>query len=267
MPTHDRASPCPGPTVLGRKDPAGVRALLEGTATRWYHLALLESWLRSYLPEELFDSADGTLCPGSDPRVASRTQINPGHLGAVSGLINDQPAVVVPGGGFEVGGSLTGSATSTVVYGVSGTSYRYARFVSAVSRRQDAAVESWTVSSDVYSWSCRQRGAGRNPVTDCGNGTQQYTRGRVGVPAPADPRAYSVVLPLSYYARVIDSRGRPLANPYRTSTGHWLLQAQAQYHGWIWTVEWTVGNVGMGRVAGSSFIGVSRIVLTDGPFN
>lgn len=112
-----------------------------------------------------------------------------------------------------------------------------------------------------------QRGAVRVPVTDCGNGIQQYTRGIVQVPAPADPRAYTVGVPISYWARVVDSRGRPPANPYQRSTGHWILRTQTQYHGWLWTVEWTVGNIGVGRVAGSSFINGNRMVLAAGPFN
>lgn len=218
---------------------------------------LVRPWLRG---------TDG----GWDQFTLCCTQINPSRLGSVTGLLNGHPAVVVPGGGSEITGlRVTGSATSSIVYGVSGTSYRYARFASAVSRGQqlDPDLDNWEVSSDVYSWTCRQRGAGRNPVLDCGNGIHQYTRGQAQVSPPADPRAYAVVVPLSYYARVVDSRGRPLANPYRRSTGHWLLRAQFQYHGWLWTVQWTVGNVGVGRVAGSSFIGGSRIVLTDGPFN
>jgi hypothetical protein len=206
---------------------------------------------------------------GWDQFTLCCTQVNPGRLGTVTGLLNDHPATVVPGGGSEVTGSVvSGSGTAAVVYGVSGSTYRYARFLSGISRgrRSDPDLDIWAVSSDVYSWTCRQRGASRNPVADCGNGIHQYTRGDADVAPPADPRAYAVVLPISYWARVVDSRGRPLANPYRRSGGHWLLRAQAQYRGWLWTVEWTVGNVGVGRVAGSSFVGGSRIVVTDGPF-
>lgn len=218
---------------------------------------LIKPWLRGN---------DG----GWDQFTLCCTQINPGRLGSVSGLLNDHPAVVVPGGGTEIVGlRVSGGATSAVVYGISGPYYRYARFVSGTSRghQSDPELNPWTVSSDVYSWACQQRGARRDPATDCGNGVHQYTRGQADVTPPADPRAYAVVLPINYYARVVDSRGRPLANPYRRSTGHWLLRAQAQYHGWLWTVEWTVAGVGVGRVAGSSFISGSRIVLTDGPFN
>ena len=207
---------------------------------------------------------------GWDHFTSCCSQINPAGLGTVTGLLNNHPGVVVPGGGSSVLGQTDGGGTAAVVYSVSGASYRYARFLSKVSRNQaltEPTVVDWAVSSDVYSYSCLQRGATRSPVTDCGNGIHQYTRGAVRVPVPADQRAYAVVAPINYWARVVDSRGRPLANPYRRSTGHWLLRAQAQYHGWLWTVEWTVGNVGVGRVAGSSFISGSRIVLTDGPFN
>jgi hypothetical protein len=202
------------------------------------------------------------------------TGINLPEAGTMTGLLNDHPATVVPSGGGGDGFDTTGSGTASVVYGVSGANYRYARFASSVSRGLENSADpdsllTWSVSSDVWSWSsCRQRGATRVPATDCGNGIQQYTRGRLGpTPRPANPLVYAVSLPISYWARTVDARGRPLANPYRTSTGHWVLRAQAAYHGWLWTVEWTVGNVGVGRVAGSSFISGDRIVITTGPFN
>jgi hypothetical protein len=202
------------------------------------------------------------------------TGINLPGAGTVTGLLNGHPATVVPSGGTSRSGDLTGAASASVVYGVSGASYRYARFASAVSRTLEDATDPdgsaliWTVSSDVWSWSsCRQRGATRVPATDCGNGIQQFTRGLSRTPRPANPQSYTVALPINYWARVVDSRGRPLANPYRTSTGHWILRTQAAYHGWLWTVEWTVGNVGVGRVAASSYISGDRIVLTTGPFN
>jgi hypothetical protein len=206
---------------------------------------------------------------GWDRYTICCTQLNPGRLGSVTGLLDDRSAVVAPGGGSGVDGSLAGTGTSTVVYGVSGRSYRLIRYRSSVSRMQlaDPAAFSWQVSSDVYSWSCLQRGTSRNPAADCGTGTHQYTRGQLGVPAPGNPLAYSVRVPISYRARVVDSLGRPLAVPYTSSAGHWLLRAQAQFHGWLWTVEWSVGRVAAARVAGSSFVSGDRIVLTDGPFN
>lgn len=201
------------------------------------------------------------------------TGINLPAAGTLTGSLNDHPAAVVPAGGTGIAAGVDGSATASVVYAVSGASYRYARFASLVSvdRENNADPASalvWTVSSDVWSWpACRQRGATRVPATDCGNGTQQYTRGRLGpTPRPANPQAYEVALPISYWARTVDSRARPLANPYKTSTGHWILRTQAAYHGWLWTVEWSVGNVGIGRVAGSSYISGDRIVLTTSPF-
>ena len=97
-------------------------------------------------------------------------------------------------------------------------------------------------------FACTQRGSTRNPLVDCGNGTHRFTRGSTQVPTVDWDAGYAVSLPISDYARVVDIHGRPLGQPYRTSTGHWTLNAQPQYHGWLWTVEWDItGVAGPGR--------------------
>jgi hypothetical protein len=199
--------------------------------------------------------------------------INPDRLGSVSGLLNDKTAVVVPDGGTaDLNEAVSGVGTSAVVYGVSGRAYRYAKFASDVQREReflDTGIvdELWSVSSDVFTWSCTQRGASRNPVADCGNGTQQYTRAFAKIEPTPNPAAYAITLPVNYSARTVDSRGRPLSTPYKRATGHWTLRMQAQYTGWTWTVEWSVGGIGVGRVAGSSFKTATHVVLTDGPLS
>lgn len=194
---------------------------------------------------------------------------NPAQRATISGLLGTHPAAVVPLA-FSSIGDAGASAASTVVYAVSGLSYRLTRVASRAERIDEVgepALTLWSVGSDVTSYTCRQRGPTRDPQRDCGTGTHQYTRGQVQTPTGNWASGFSVVLPIRYGIRSVDAKGRPLTVPWRTSTGHWTLTAEPRYHGWLWTTEWSVSGIASGRVAGSAFIrGGSEIVLTDGPF-
>jgi hypothetical protein len=160
-------------------------------------------------------------------------ELNPGQRATLSGALNDKAAVVAPwglsDGDHDYGYHIVGAGSSTVVFDVSGRSYRRAVLKSTVSRSADTTVQpaqtKWEVASDLYAFACTQRGSTRNPLVDCGNGTHQFTRGSAQVPTADWDAAYTVSLPISYYARVVDIHGRPLGQPYRTSTGHWTLNA------------------------------------------
>ncbi len=202
-------------------------------------------------------------------------ELNPGQRATLSGALNDKAAVVAPwglsDGDHDYGYHIVGAGSSTVVFDVSGRSYRRAVLKSTVSRSADTTVQpaqtKWEVASDLYAFACAQRGSTRNPLVDCGNGTHQFTRGSTQVATADWDAAYTVSLPISYYARVVDIHGRPLGQPYRTSTGHWTLNAERQYHGWLWTVEWDITGVAAARATGSVFASGLRQILTNGPFN
>lgn len=202
-------------------------------------------------------------------------ELNQGDAGRLSGTLNDKAAVVVPAGvslqNYEQSYSVIGFGSATVIFNVSGSSYRRAVLKSTVSRSADLTVQPaqtrWEVDSDLYAFACTQRGSTRNPLVDCGNGTHQFTRGSAQLPTADWQTAYTVTLPINYYARAVDIHGRPLGTPYRTSTGHWTLNAQPQYHGWLWTVDWDITGVAAARATGSVFASGLRQIFTDGPFN
>lgn len=190
----------------------------------------------------------------------------------ISGLLGGWPAAVVPQANTGIGtDAVDASGASTYTYAGSGGTYRLIRVRSKVGREAEDAAQpattpyTWTVASDVFTYTCRQRAATRDPLRDCGTGTQQYTRGRLVTPNSTLTSAFRVVVPIDYFVRSVDNKGRPLTTP-RTSTGHWTLTATPSYHGWLWTTEWNVNGVGFGRVAGSAFRSGQQIVLTDGPF-
>jgi hypothetical protein len=196
------------------------------------------------------------------------SEVNPNHRASVSGTLNDKPATVVPGGSEDSGG-IVGTGSSTVIYNISGTSYRLARLLSKVTRTNllnQVGATDWLVNSDLYAYACSQRGSTRVPAVDCGTGTHQFTRGHAEVAMSEGDTVYTIAVPINYYVRSVDFLGRPLGTPYRSSTGHWTLNAERQYQGWLWTVEWSVNGVATARIAGSSFSSGSHITLTDGPF-
>jgi hypothetical protein len=194
---------------------------------------------------------------------------NEGHAASVSGLLGSRTARVVPTGSTSIE-EAAGRATSSIVYDVSGRNYRYVRYDALVSRQDetgDPAMTDWTVQSDVFTHTCHQHGATRNHVVDCSNGTQRYTRGSLQIPTTPITNTIAVTVPITYASRPVDSRGRPLSTPTKTATGHWKLDAQTRYNGWLWSVDWSVSGVAAGRVAGSAYSSGSHIVMTDGPFN
>lgn len=217
---------------------------------------LLRPWLRGN---------DG----GWDRFTTCCAEVNPKRLATVSGLINSKSVTVVPSGGAEFGGPVYGHGAASVVFAVSGRSYHYTRYAAQVTRINTlSGTTGWNVVSYARSYSCHQVGAARVPTRDCGRGTEQRTHGSLNVTTPSDPTApYTVNVPITYISRPVNASGTPLGPATRTSTGHWRLSAQSAYHGWLWTVEWSVNSIAMARIAGSSYATSTRIYLTDGPFN
>jgi hypothetical protein len=195
------------------------------------------------------------------------TAINLAGARTVTGVVNGKPAAIVPDGGSGVlGGSIGSTGETSIVYAVSGRSYRYVKYASSVSRSNfDLEPTWWGVTSDAYSWRCTQRGTRRDPVADCGTGTHQFTRGTMNVDSPpADPEDYSVTVPVAFSERKVDSRGRPLTTPYRRSTGSWTLRTNKFHARWYWTVDWTVAGIGTGHVYGAASNDGSRITVGSG---